>query len=262
MEKPRILLTRRWPAVAEAALKVDFDLVMNDNDKPSSPCELSNALGEATNKVGIAVTNKPDVLSECTADLAITLMLMLARRAKEGEREARSRSWHDWPPTHLVGAKMSGKTLGIIGFGRIGQEVAKRAHHEFGMSIIVYNRSPVPDEILNAVNAKVVTSIDELLPQADFVSLHCPGGQSNRRMIDQRRLNLMKPMAFLINTARGELVDEHALQQSLWFETIGGAGLHVYPGEPKVSAGLTACDNAIVLPYHQPLLRPQCLGFQ
>ena len=81
-------------------------------------------------------------------------------------------------------------------------------------------------------------------------------------MIDQRRLNLMKPMAFLINTARGELVDEHALQQSLWFETIGGAGLHVYPGEPKVSAGLTACDNAIVLPYHQPLLRPQCLGFQ
>jgi glyoxylate reductase len=204
---------------------------------------------DAAKAHGIRVTNTPDVLSECTADLAVTLMLMVARRAGEGEREVRSGQWTGWRPTHLVGTKVSGKTLGIVGFGRIGQEVARRAHHGFGMKIVVYNRSAVPLNVLEQTRALQVETLDELLPNADFVSLHCPGGAANRHLIDARRLNQMKPGAFLINTARGEVVDQQALTQALWFETIGGAGLDVYDGEPKIDANLLGCDNAVLLPH-------------
>ncbi|MEY3534418.1 MAG: hypothetical protein RI979_2444 [Pseudomonadota bacterium] len=169
------------------------------------------------------MTNTPDVLSECTADIAMTLMLMVARRAGEGERELRDGRWTGWRPTHMIGTKVSGATLGIIGFGRIGQAMAQRAHFGFGMKIIVQNRSAVPAEVLARYNAVQVPTIEELLPQCDFVSLHCPGGVANRHLINSRRLDLMRPGAFLINTARGEVVDEHALAQALWFGTIGGA---------------------------------------
>lgn len=219
---------------------------------------------EAAKSQGIAVTNTPDVLSECTADIAMTLMLMVARRAGEGERELREGRWTGWRPTHLIGTKVSGATLGIIGFGRIGQAMAQRAHFGFGMKILVQNRSPVPAEVLARYNATQVPTIEDLLPECDFVSLHCPGGSANRHLINARRLDLMRPGAFLINTARGEVVDEQALAQSLWFGTIGGAGLDVYEREPQVPAELLGADNLVMLPHLGSATREtrEAMGFR
>lgn len=289
MFKPKVVVTRRWPEAVEAALVEDFDVTFNKRDRALTSTELKEAvhfadavLPTVTDRIdarvledskprtrilanygvgyshidmdsaknhGITVTNTPDVLSECTADLTLTLMLMAARRASEGEREVRTGAWSGWRPTHLLGSKVSGKTLGIIGFGRIGQEVAKRAHHGFGMRVLAYNRSPIAPEVLARTGAEAAASIDELLPQADFVSLHCPGGAANKHLIDCRRLDLMKETAFLINTARGEVVDERALVHALTFETIGGAGLDVFNGEPDILPELRACDNAVLLPH-------------
>jgi glyoxylate reductase len=219
---------------------------------------------QAAKARGIAVTNTPDVLSECTADIAMTLLLMVARRAGEGERELREGRWTGWRPTHLIGTKVSGATLGIIGFGRIGQAMAQRAHFGFGMRIVVQNRSPVPAEVLARYNAIQVPTIDDLLPQCDFVSLHCPGGAANRHLINARRLDLMKPSAFLINTARGEVVDEHALAQSLWFGTIAGAGLDVFEREPQVPDALLNADNLVLLPHLGSATREtrEAMGFR
>ena len=289
MIKPKVIVTRRWPAAVEAALAESFDVSFNRSDRALSAPELREAMVcadavlptvtdrldsgvfetgkprtrilanfgvgfshidvEAARRHGIAVTNTPDVLSECTADLTVMLMLMVARRAGLGEREVRSDAWAGWRPTHLLGSKVSGKTLGIIGFGRIGREVAKRAHFGFGMRVLAYNRSPIAAADLQATGAQAVGSIDALLPQVDFLSLHCPGGRGNRNLIDARRLGLMKPTACLINTARGEVVDERALAQALWFETIAGAGLDVFRDEPRVLPELRACENAVLLPH-------------
>ena len=289
MSKPRILVTRRWPAAVEARLADLFDADLNASDRPLDQDRLKQAMqrydailptvtdriGAATLELerpqakilanygvgyshidmaragqhGIVVTNTPDVLSECTADLAMTLLLMAARRAGEGERELRARRWGGWRPTHLIGTKVSGKTLGIIGYGRIGQQMARRAHHGFGMKILAYNRSKVASEVLAPCAATQLDSIDELLPQCDFVSLHCPGGRENRHLIDARRLGLMRAGAFLINTARGEVVDEEALARALWFETIGGAGLDVFDGEPRINPALHGCENLVMLPH-------------
>jgi len=288
-KKPRVLVTRRWPEVVEAKLAENYEAVFNAEDRPLSGTDFREALTQfdailptvtdglgpeamdvgtartrilanygvgfshidtnAAKKLGITVTNTPDVLSECTADIAMTLMLMVARRAGEGERELRAGQWTGWRPTHLVGAKVSGKTLGIVGFGRIGQAMAQRAHHGFGMKILVQNRSRVAQEVLDRYNAVQADTIEDLLPQCDFVSLHCPGGTANRHLINSRRLDLMKPDAFLINTARGEVIDEHALVQSLMFNTIGGAALDVFDGEPKVAPALLDCDNLVMLPH-------------
>ena len=213
---------------------------------------------------GIAITNTPDVLSECTADLAMTLMLMVARRAGDGERELRAGEWTGWRPTHLVGTKVSGKTLGLIGFGRIGEQMARRAHHGFGMNILVYNRSPVDPTRLAKYNARQVADIDALLPQCDFVSLHCPGGSENRNLINSRRLDLMKEDAILINTARGEVVDEAALAQALMFDMIGGAALDVFEAEPRVNPVLEQCDNLVMLPHLGSATREarEAMGFR
>jgi glyoxylate reductase len=281
-----------------------FDLDLNTSDVPLSQADLRDAMGQydailptvtdrlpaavfdgsaartrilanygvgfahidtdAAKARGIAVTNTPDVLSECTADIAMTLMLMVARRAGEGERELRDGRWTGWRPTHLIGTKVSGATLGIIGFGRIGQAMAQRAHFGFGMKVIVQNRSPVAPEVLARYNAVQVASIDDLLPQCDFVSLHCPGGAANRHLIDSRRLDLMRPGAFLINTARGEVVDEHALAQALWFGTIGGAGLDVFEREPQIPAELLGADNLVLLPHLGSATREtrEAMGFR
>lgn len=219
---------------------------------------------EAARAHGIAVTNTPDVLSDCTADLAMTLMLMVARRASEGERELRDGRWTGWRPTHLIGSKVSGATLGIIGFGRIGQAMAQRAHFGFGMKILVQNRSAIPGEVLARYNAVQVSTIEALLPQCDFVSLHCPGGATNRHLINGPRLDLMRPGAFLINTARGEVVDEHALAQALWFGTIGGAGLDVFDREPQVPDALLGADNLVLLPHLGSATREtrEAMGFR
>ncbi|CUH49187.1 2-hydroxyacid dehydrogenase [Ruegeria atlantica] len=289
MTKPSVLVTRRWPAAVEARLAEDYNTVLNTGDTPMSPAEIRDALKHydavlptvtdtlsaealdvptaqtkilanygvgyshicepSARELGMTVTNTPDVLSECTADIAMTLLLMVARRAGEGERELRAGNWTGWRPTHLVGTKVSGKTLGIIGYGRIGQEMARRAHHGFGMDVVIYNRSQVAPDVLAKCNATQVDTVDELLPQCDFVSLHCPGGAANRHLINGRRLDLMKPDAFLINTARGEVIDEHALIQALMFDTIGGAALDVFDGEPRISSDLQQCDNLVMLPH-------------
>lgn len=289
MFKPRVLVSRRWPTAVEAKISEKFDAEFNRADRALTPEEFREAIArydavlptvtdfigqealdapkpktkilgnygvgfshiciDSAKEKGIRVTNTPDVLSECTADIAMTLLLMAARRAGEGERELREGRWDGWRPTHLIGAKVSGKTLGIIGFGRIGQEMARRAHHGFGMKIIVQNRSKIAPEILAKFNAVQVDTVEDLLPQSDFVSLHCPGGAENKHLINGRRLDLMKEDAYLINTARGEVVDEHALVHSLWFDTIGGAGLDVFEGEPKVNPKLLTCDNLVMLPH-------------
>jgi len=297
-------VTRRWPEAVEAKMAQAFDLSLNTSDQPLSQADLRDAMGqydailptvtdrlpaavfdgsatrtrilanygvgfahidtEAARARGIAVTNTPDVLSECTADIAMTLLLMVARRAGEGERELREGRWSGWRPTHLIGTKVSGATLGIIGFGRIGQAMAQRAHFGFGMKILVQNRSPVPAEVLARYNATQVATIEDLLPDCDFVSLHCPGGAANRHLINARRLDLMKPTAFLINTARGEVVDEHALAQSLWFNTIGGAGLDVFEREPSVPDALLNADNLVLLPHLGSATREtrEAMGFR
>ncbi|WP_299683774.1 D-glycerate dehydrogenase [uncultured Tateyamaria sp.] len=304
MAKPTVLLTRRWPAVVEQKLAESYDVATNRSDRPLSPSEFREAIGKydavlptVTDKInadaldvpkartkilanygvgfshidvtaatrrGIAITNTPDVLSECTADLAMTLMLMVARRAGDGERELRAGDWSGWRPTHLIGTKVSGKTLGIVGFGRIGQQMARRAHHGFGMEVLVYNRSPVDPGILAQFNARQVDTLEALLPRCDFVSLHCPGGTENRNMINSARLDLMKPDAFLINTARGEVVNETALAQALMFDTIGGAALDVFEAEPHVHPMLAQCDNLVMLPHMGSATREarEAMGFR
>ena len=218
----------------------------------------------AARDLGMTVTNTPDVLSECTADLAMMLMLMVARRAGEGERELRAGAWTGWRPTHLVGTKVSGKTLGIVGYGRIGQEVARRAHHGFDMSILVHSRSLVDPDALARCGARQVESLEELLPRCDFVSLHCPGSAANRHLIDAARLDLMRPDAFLVNTARGEVIDERALIDALTFGTIGGAALDVFDGEPRVAPDLMHCDNLVMLPHLGSATREsrEAMGFR
>ncbi len=303
MTKPKVLVTRRWPQAVEAQLTAHFDVDLNQADTPLTEVDFRDAmtrydaiLPTVTDKLpaavfdasprtrilanygvgfahidtqaakdrGIAVTNTPDVLSECTAHIAMSLLLMVARRAGEGERELREGRWTGWRPTHLIGTKVSGATLGIIGFGRIGQAMAQRAHFGFGMKIVLQNRSPVPPEVLGRYNATQVPTIEDLLPDCDFVSLHCPGGTANRHLINARRLDLMKPTAFLVNTARGEVVDEYALAQALWFGTIAGAGLDVFEREPAVSDALLNADNLVLLPHLGSATREtrEAMGFR
>lgn len=287
--KPRVLVTRRWPAPVEARLAERFDAEFNTADTPMGRADFRAALArfdailptvtdtldaealdvsrpatrllanygvgfshidaDAARAHGMTVSNTPDVLSDCTADLAMTLMLMVARRAGEGERELRAGAWTGWRPTHLVGTKVSGKTLGIVGFGRIGQAMAQRAHHGFGMTILVQNRSPVPAELLARCGAKQVETLDALVPRCDFVSLHCPGGAENRHLIGDSRLALMKPDAFVINTARGEVIDEDALARALTAGAIGGAALDVFDGEPRIAPVLLESPNLVMLPH-------------
>ena len=194
----------------------------------------------------------------------MTLMLMVARRAGDGERELRAGNWTGWRPTHLIGTKVSGKTVGIVGFGRIGQQMARRAHFGFGMEALVFNRSPVDPEVLARYNARQVATLEELLPLCDFVSLHCPGGAENRHMINSARLDLMKEDAFLINTARGEVVNETALAQALMFDTIGGAALDVFEAEPRINPMLAQCDNLVMLPHMGSATREarEAMGFR
>ncbi len=304
MARAKILVTRRWPKAVEDRLNFLYDPVFNETDTQLSEDELRAALTNfdallptVTDKIGaavldvdaprtriignygvgyshididlarakgIVVTNTPDVLSECTADIAITLMLMAARRAGEGERELRAGSWTGWRPTHLIGQKISGKVLGIVGYGRIGRETAKRAHFGFGMKILVQNRSPLDPAVLAECSATQVDDLEQLLADADFVSLHCPGGDANRHLINGERLALMKPDAFLINTARGEVVDEDALAQCLSRGAIAGAGLDVFDGEPKVRLSLLQCENAVLLPHLGSATREtrEAMGFR
>lgn len=288
-QKQRILVTRRWPQAAERVLAERFDASFNLSDVAMDEAALAEALrsfdavlptvsdrlpaslfdgGEIRTKIlgnfgvgynhidiaaakahGVAVTNTPGVLTDCTADIAMSLLLSVARRAGEGEREVRAGAWSGWRPTHMIGTKVTGKTLGIIGFGRIGKAMAKRCHFGFDMDVVFYNRSKIDLSEAARYGARQVDTVEEVLATADFVSLHCPGGGENRHLINAQRLAVMKPEAYLINTARGDVIDEKALIEALETGVIRGAGLDVFEAEPHVPERLRALENVVLLPH-------------
>ena len=286
--KPTIFVTRRWPVDAESALSQYFNPTFNTSDIPLSATEMaagfashdaiaptvSDKIGadvinagakssgrlianfgvgvnhidlEAAAKAGIAVSNTPGVLTDATADLTMALILMLSRRAGEGERELRSGSWNGWRPTHLMGRALQGKTLGIIGMGRIGKAVAHRAALGFGMDVVFHNRSKVTDKF--AYSARQQDTVEDVCLKADIISLHCAASPETFHVMNAERLALMKKDAYLINTARGDVVDETALAKALSANRIGGAGLDVFQGEPAIDPALLSAPNTVLLPH-------------
>jgi glyoxylate reductase len=195
---------------------------------------------------GVVVTNTPDVLTEATADLAWALILAAARRVVEGDQLVRSGAWSGWAPSQLLGASVHGRTLGIVGLGRIGAATARRARG-FEMPVVYHNRRPVP-ELERELGARWVT-LDELLAEADVVSLHAPLTPGSTHLIDADRLARMRPGAVLVNTARGPLIDEAALVEALRAGRPGAAGLDVYEREPAIAGGLAELDNVVLLPH-------------
>jgi len=200
----------------------------------------------AATERGILITNTPGVLTDATADLAWALLFAAARRVAEGDRFVRAGKFTGWGPMMLLGGDVTGRTLGIIGAGRIGQAMARRSVG-FGMTVLYTNPSPRP-ELERETGARKVT-LDELLRESDFVSIHCPLNHETHHLIGPRELELMKPTAYLINTARGPIVDERALVGALREKQIAGAGLDVYEDEPEPAAGLVELDNVVLLPH-------------
>ena len=198
---------------------------------------------KAAQAAGLAVSNTPGAVTEATADIALTLILMTARRAGEGERALRAGLWQGWHPTQFLGAMVSGKTLGIIGMGRIGRAIAKRCHHGFGMQVIFHNRSQTEA----GLPARQVPLAEAMA--ADFVVIAVPGGAENRHMINANALSHMLPHGILINIARGDVIDEAALAAHLAADKIAGAGLDVYEQEPKVTPALLQMQNVTLLPH-------------
>jgi lactate dehydrogenase-like 2-hydroxyacid dehydrogenase len=273
----------------EEAVRREFDARLNREDRPLSAAELQEALRtadallptvtdklnadvlsaeplrakmianfgvgfnnidvEAAKARGISISNTPDVLTDATADIAMTLMLMIARRTGEGERHVRSSHWTGWRPTHMLGRMVSGKTLGLIGMGRIARAVARRAHHGFGMRVLYTDPYPPPPDVAAALGAEQRATIEEVLAQSDFVSLHCPATPETRHLMNSVRLAKMKPSAYLINTARGDVVDEAALVEALKKGWIAGAGLDVFEKEPQIAPALVAMENVVMLPH-------------
>lgn len=197
----------------------------------------------AARAAGLQVTNTPGAVTDATADIALTLMLMTARRAGEGERLVRSGGWDGWHPTQMLGMHITGKTLGIIGMGRIGKAIARRAHHGFGMEITYYNRSPAEP----GLPARAVSLAQAMT--ADVVVVAVPGGPATHHLINAETLGHMRPHAFFINISRGDVVDETALAASLKQNKIAGAGLDVYENEPKIHPALLSMENTTLLPH-------------
>jgi lactate dehydrogenase-like 2-hydroxyacid dehydrogenase len=195
---------------------------------------------------GIAVTNTPGAVTDATADIALTLMLMTCRRAGEGERLVRAGGWAGWHPTQMLGLHMSGKRLGVVGMGRIGKAIARRAHHGFGMEVAFFNRSPVADP---GVPARQLPALTDLAGWADVLVVAVPGGPATRHLIGAEVLAAMRPHAHLVNIARGDVVEEAALIAALQAGRIGGAGLDVYEHEPEVPEALRAMENVTLLPH-------------
>ena len=200
---------------------------------------------DAAHAAGIAVSNTPDVVTDATADIALTLMLATCRRAGEGERLVRDGKWDGWHPTQMLGQHVTGKRLGIIGMGRIGQAVAKRAHYGFDMPVIYFNRSPKEVD----VPSRQVATLHALMSQSDIVVVTVPGGGANTNLIDADALAQMNTTAVFVNVARGDVVDEPALIAALQSNKIAGAGLDVYAAEPSVPDALKALDNVVLLPH-------------
>ena len=194
---------------------------------------------------GITVTNTPGAVTDATADIALMLMLMTCRRAGEGERLVRAGQWGGWHPVQMLGLHMSGKTVGIVGMGRIGQAIARRCHYGFGMTVKYYNRSPKPVDL----PATQVADLADLAAQVDVLVAAVPGGAETRHLIDASVFAAMKPTAHFVNIARGDVVDEAALITALEAGAIAGAGLDVYEREPQVPDALRALENVTLLPH-------------
>lgn len=288
MTRPLIVVTRRLPEPVERRLAARFDVRLNATDVPSTPASLAEALREgdgvlctvtdrltaevlataprkarilanfgvgynhvdvsAARAAGLVVTNTPGVLTDDTADLAITLMLMAARRAGEGERLLRAGTWSGWRPTQLLGTRLTGKTLGIVGLGRIGRAVAERARLGFGMRVLAWGPS-LAEGAEPAPGVTRMPSLEALLAASDVVSLHCPATPATRHLINAERLAHLKPHAILVNTARGDVVDEGALARALERRDLAAAGLDVYEQEPAVHPGLVGLENVVLLPH-------------
>jgi lactate dehydrogenase-like 2-hydroxyacid dehydrogenase len=287
--RPTVVVTRRLPGIVEEELNRDFEAKLNREDRPLGAAGLQDALRSAdavlctvtdqlTSEVlaveplrarmlanfgvgfnhidtaaakerGLAVSNTPDVLTEATADIAVTLLLMVSRRTGEGERHVRCGAWTGWRPTHMLGTEVSGKTLGLVGMGRIARAVARRAHHGFGMRVIFHDPYPPSASEAAALGAEPRQTLEQLLDEADFVSLHCPATPETRHLMNRERLARMRRSAFLINTARGDVVDEAALVEALSDGTIAGAGLDVYEREPEITPELLSMENVVLLPH-------------
>jgi lactate dehydrogenase-like 2-hydroxyacid dehydrogenase len=284
-----VLVTRRWPDEVEAELRRRCDVSLNIEDRKLTASELAEAMrgfdiicptvGDridaavlsvadrrvrlianygagvdhidlaAARAAGLPVSNTPDVLTEATAELAILLMLMASRRASEGERELREGRWSGWRPTHLIGQGLAGRTLGLVGFGRIGQATALRAVKALDMRIIYHGRRRAPAEAEAATGAEYVPLLEDLAARADVLSLHCPGGAETHHLVGRALLDRMKPTAILINTARGAVVNEADLAEALAARRIRAAGLDVYEREPAVTKALLDLPNAVLLPH-------------
>ncbi len=196
----------------------------------------------------IMVTNTPGVFTEDTADMTMALILSVPRRLSEGEKLIRSGQWEGWKPSGMLGHCIGGKKLGIIGMGRIGQAVARRASG-FGMSIVYHNRRQLPPAVEESLRASYAADLEDLVRECDIITLHCPHTAQTHEMINAARIRMMKPSAYLINTARGDLVDEDALIEALDKEQIGGAGLDVYQNEPDIDPRFLDLKNTVLLPH-------------
>ncbi len=280
----KLLITRTLPQAVIDAASERFDVTLRQEETGLTPDEASDALTNydailptlgdqftaaafpkaprcqilanfgvgynhidvaAASAAGVAVTNTPDTVTDATADIAMTLILAACRRAGEGERLVRSGKWDGWQPTQMLGTHVTGKRLGIIGMGRIGQAVAKRAHYGFDMPVIYFNRSQKDVD----VPSRQVDDLHSLMSQADIIVATVPGGGTNTHLINAEALAQMNPSAIFVNVARGDVVDEEALIAALSLGKIAGAGLDVYEQEPKVPAALCALENVVLLPH-------------
>lgn len=287
-KKPLVIVTRKLPDVIETRMMELFNTRLNLNDKPFSTAELTEAVKQAdvlvptvTDRIdarilaqanpnlrlianfgtgvdhidlasarqrGITVTNTPGVLTEDTADMTMALMLAVPRRLTEGERLLRLGEWSGWSPTGMLGSRIWGKRLGIIGMGRIGQAVARRAK-SFGLSIHYHNRHQVDHQTEEELEATYWESLDQMLARMDIISINCPHTPATYHLLSARRLKLVRPHCFIINTSRGEVIDENALVRMLEAGEIGGAGLDVFEHEPAVNPKLLKLDNVVLLPH-------------
>ncbi|MBL0929885.1 MAG: D-glycerate dehydrogenase [Alphaproteobacteria bacterium] len=286
--RPRVIVTRKLPDLIETRMMELFDCQLNLDDRPFSRADLAGAMAEAevlvptvTDEItadlvraagpqlkliasfgtgvnhialdaakdkGITVTNTPGVLTEDTADMTMALILAVARRLGEGERLLRAGKWQGWAPTAMLGMRLTGKRLGIVGMGRIGTAVAMRAR-AFGLSIHYHNRRRLDPALEAEVEATYWESLDQMLGHMDVVSLNCPHTPATYHLISGRRLRLMKPHAILVNTSRGQVVEEEALARALYAREIAGAGLDVYEREPEIHPRLLELDNVVLLPH-------------
>jgi len=286
--KPLVIVTRKLPASVELRMKELFNVRLNGDDKVFTQEDLIAAVKEAhvlvttvTDKIswdvlskvapdlkmianygvgvdhidlvsarnkGITVTNTPGVLTEDTADMAMLLILGITRRMSEGEKMLRAGKWKIWSPTGMLGMRLRDKNLGIIGMGRIGQALALRAK-TFGLNIHYHNRQKIDDGLEKNIGATYWTSLDQMITQMDIISLNCSSTPDTRHIMSRRRIGLMKKNAYLINTTRGDVIDEDALIWALEEEIIAGVGLDVYKNEPNINPRLLNFDNALLTPH-------------